>query len=342
MTDATFLFRQVAVQLEQESGGEFVIWGGAKTLDPMMWEGFVMSDTFRQDTALANAFVKACLQAYEDFYAGDPTELAEAYLAEERPEIAGLDPAETLVVGVPLGIAAGANVTLERAIEPNVNALFVAPVSALTPLFVYWFGLGLAPRIATVFVFCAPVIMLTCYRGARETPRTMAEVARVYGADGWQVFRSVVVPHSVPYIATAVRLGLGRAIKGTVLAELVISATGLGALLDDFSHVFDTASIIATLIFLLLLGVLIQVVAARIEVAVAPWRGSRAVRSARRLDPEGHAAGARPHPGQPADVDGRVRHPRPRRGDPAGRYGRRDDRQPGPGQGRRRGPIRPR
>ncbi len=180
-----------------------------------------------------------------------------------------------LVVGVPLGIAAGANVTLERAIEPYVNALFVAPVSALTPLFVYWFGLGLAPRIATVFVFCAPVIMLTCYRGARETPRTMAEVARVYGADGWQVFRSVVVPHSVPYIATAVRLGLGRAIKGTVLAELVIAATGLGALLDDFSHVFDTASIIATLIFLLLLGVLIQVVAARIEVAVAPWRGSR-------------------------------------------------------------------
>ena len=94
--DATFLFRQVAVQLEQETGGEFVIWGGgAKTLDPMMWEGFVMSDTFRQNTALANAFVEACLQAYEEFYAGDPTELAEAYMAEERPETAGLDPAET-------------------------------------------------------------------------------------------------------------------------------------------------------------------------------------------------------------------------------------------------------
>jgi ABC-type nitrate/sulfonate/bicarbonate transport system permease component len=188
----------------------------------------------------------------------------------------GAGAALALGVGVPLGIAAGANVTLERAVEPYVNALFVAPVSALTPLFVYWFGLGLPPRIATVFIFCAPVIMLTCYRGARETPRTLAEVARVYGANDRQVFRSVVVPHSVPYIATAARLGLGRAIKGTVLAELVISVTGLGALLDNFSHVFDTASIIATLIFLLLLGVLIQVVAARVEIAVAPWRGSRA------------------------------------------------------------------
>lgn len=94
--DATFLFRQVAVQLEEESGGEFVIWGGgAKTLDPMMWEGFVMSDAFRQNPDLAGAFVRACLQAYEEFYAGDPVELAESYLAEERPETAGLDPAET-------------------------------------------------------------------------------------------------------------------------------------------------------------------------------------------------------------------------------------------------------
>ena len=76
----------------------------------------------------------------------------------------------------------------------------------------------------------------------------------------------------MPYIVTAVRLGLGRAIKATVLAELVISATGLGALLDGFSHVFDTASLMATLIFLLLLGVLLQVLVERVEVAVAPWR----------------------------------------------------------------------
>lgn len=94
--EATFLFRQVAVALEEESGGEFVIWGGgAQTLEPMMWEGFVMSDAFRQNTELANAFVSAAVQSYREFYEGDPEELAAAYLAEERPETAGLDPAET-------------------------------------------------------------------------------------------------------------------------------------------------------------------------------------------------------------------------------------------------------
>jgi ABC-type nitrate/sulfonate/bicarbonate transport system substrate-binding protein len=94
--DATILFRQVAVNLASESDGQFVIWGGgAATLEPMMWEGFVMSDAFRQNKDLANAFIKAALQSYDQFYAGEPQSLADASLAEERPETAGLDPAET-------------------------------------------------------------------------------------------------------------------------------------------------------------------------------------------------------------------------------------------------------
>ena len=146
----------------------------------------------------------------------------------------------SFVVAVPLGILMGANRTVERAVGPYANALYVAPVSALTPLFVWWFGIGLEPRVATVFVFSAPVMSLTCYRGARETPRTFVEVARVYGASARQVFRQVVVPHTVPYTVTAARLGLGRAIKGTILAELVISITGIGELLSGYAHVFDT------------------------------------------------------------------------------------------------------
>jgi len=98
----------------------------------------------------------------------------------------------------------------------------------------------------------------------------------VYGARPYQVFRTVVVPHSVPYIVTAARLGLGRALKGTVLAELVISITGLGELLEGYAHVFDTASLMATLLFLLLFGVGLQAMLGRIEIAVAPWRGRRA------------------------------------------------------------------
>lgn len=177
-------------------------------------------------------------------------------------------------IGVPLGILMGANQNVEHIFGPYVNAFYVAPVSALTPLLVWWLGIGLEPRIATVFVFAAPVIVLTCYRGARETPSTFIEAARVFGASNAQVFRKATIPHAVPYIITASRLGLGRAIKGTVLAELVVSITGLGELIDGYAHVFDTASLMATVLFLLILGVVATALLARFETAITPWKHS--------------------------------------------------------------------
>lgn len=176
------------------------------------------------------------------------------------------------VIGVPLGVLMGANRNVEHIFGPYVNAFYVSPVSALTPLFVWFLGIGLEPRVATVFVFAAPVIILTCYRGARETPLTFVEAARVFGASNTQIFRKTIVPHSIPYIITASRLGLGRAIKGTVLAELVVSITGLGELIDGYAHVFDTASLMATVLFLLILGVLATYLVARLEVAITPWK----------------------------------------------------------------------
>jgi NitT/TauT family transport system permease protein len=175
-------------------------------------------------------------------------------------------------IGVPLGVLMGANRNIEHIFGPYVNAFYVSPVSALTPLFVWFLGIGLEPRVATVFVFAAPVIILTCYRGARETPLTFIEAARVFGASNNQIFRKTIVPHSIPYIITASRLGLGRAIKGTVLAELVVSITGLGELIDGYAHVFDTASLMATVLFLLILGVLATALVARLEVAITPWK----------------------------------------------------------------------
>jgi len=93
--DAAILFRAVGAQLEADTNGEFKIWGtGAPTLDPMMWEGFAMGDAFRENEELATAFVEAALESYARFYEGDPQAMAEEMLAEERPETAGLDPAE--------------------------------------------------------------------------------------------------------------------------------------------------------------------------------------------------------------------------------------------------------
>jgi NitT/TauT family transport system permease protein len=149
----------------------------------------------------------------------------------------------------------------------------VAPVSALTPLFIFWLGIDLAPRVATVFVFAVPQVIITCFRGARSTPRTHLEVARAFRARGRDIFTKVVIPHEIPYIVTALRLGLGQAIKGMVLAELIVSSTGLGLLLNTYAQLFDTAALIGVVIVLMLIGVLGTALVARLESAITPWRG---------------------------------------------------------------------
>jgi ABC-type nitrate/sulfonate/bicarbonate transport system permease component len=177
-----------------------------------------------------------------------------------------------LSIGIVLGVLMGVQRVVEQAVEPYVNGLYVAPVSALTPLLIFWFGIDLAPRVATVFIFTVPEIIITCYQGAKDTPRTFVEVARAFGASDRDIFWKVIIPHEVPYIITAMRLGIGRAIKGMVLAELVVSITGLGELVDFYSHNFRTAALLAVLFVLMLMGVGATALVRRFEIALAPWR----------------------------------------------------------------------
>ena len=177
-----------------------------------------------------------------------------------------------LALGIILGVLMGAQRVVEHAFDIYVNALYVAPLSALTPLLVFWFGIDLAPRVAAVFIFAVPEVIITCYQGAKNTPHTYVEVARAFGATDGDIFWKVIIPHEIPYIITAARLGLGRAIKGMVLAELVISSTGLGDLVNEYRANFETSALMAVLIALMLMGILGTEIIRRIEVAIVPWK----------------------------------------------------------------------
>lgn len=178
-----------------------------------------------------------------------------------------------LAVGIPLGVAMGVWRVAELALDPYVSALYIAPVSALAPLAVFWFGIGIPARAAVVFIFTAPEIIITCFQGAKDTSRTFIDVARSFGASKRQIFWKVVIPHEVPYVITALRLGLAGAIKGMVLADLLIATTGLGELLDYFKEYFQTANLLGVVLTLMGLSVLGTAIIGRVERAVAPWRG---------------------------------------------------------------------
>jgi NitT/TauT family transport system permease protein len=177
-----------------------------------------------------------------------------------------------VVIGIPLGVVLGARRTLGRAFDFYFSALYVMPFSAVAPLFVLWFGIDAGVRALFVFFFTLPQIVIICYQGARTTPDRLLEVAHAFRATDLQIFRKTIMPFEVPFIFTALRLGVGRAIQGMVVAELLISSTqGLGWLLEGFSGALDIAGVLAIVLFIMLLGVIANAVVQRLEDAVAPW-----------------------------------------------------------------------
>ena len=179
-----------------------------------------------------------------------------------------------LLAGViPLGIAMGVRSWLGRAVDPYLTALYVMPFSAIVPLLVLWFGIDEQVRIVFIFLFTLPQVAIVAYQGAKSTPRTLVEVARTYMANERQIFVKVLIPHEIPFIFTALRLGVGLAIQGMVVSELLIaSLTGIGYLLKIAGATLDLATVLAVVLFVMLLGVIAVAILQRIEDSVAPWR----------------------------------------------------------------------
>jgi ABC-type nitrate/sulfonate/bicarbonate transport system permease component len=178
-----------------------------------------------------------------------------------------------IVIGVPIGILLGVRRRLGSAFDFYFSALYVTPFSAVAPLFVLWFGIDAGARIIFIFFFTLPQIVIVCYQGARSTPDSLIEVARSYGGTGRDVFFKTILPYEIPFIFTALRLGVGRAVQGMVVAELLISAAqGLGFLITNYGAVLDISAVLAVVLFIMLIGIIASMLVQRVEDAIAPWR----------------------------------------------------------------------
>jgi NitT/TauT family transport system permease protein len=88
-------------------------------------------------------------------------------------------------------------------------------------------------------------IIINTASGVKETPPMLIDVARVYKFNRWQVVSKVAVPNAVPSIFAGLRIALGKALIGMVIAEMEISVTGLGGLVTNYGNAFKTAYLLA-------------------------------------------------------------------------------------------------
>jgi NitT/TauT family transport system permease protein len=177
-----------------------------------------------------------------------------------------------IIVGVPLGIWMGRSRTAEAALEPWVNALYVTPRVALIPLLLIWFGIGFEAQLVVIFLSSVFPLIVNSYAGVREISSNLVDTARSFCADERQLFFEVVLPASVPFIMTGLRLGIGQAVIGMIVAQMFLALSGLGKLLVNYGDFFKTDYVFAVVIVIGLLGVALTEGVKIVERRFAHWK----------------------------------------------------------------------
>ena len=176
------------------------------------------------------------------------------------------------VVGVPLGIVMGWFKRVNWALAPIMAAFYTTPRIALMPLFIIWLGLGFKSQLVLVFLSGVFNIALNMQTAMYSLDKDLNRTAIAYGANQWQLFFTVALPESVPYLMTALRLASGRAFAGVVGAEVFGGAKGVGYLIQYSGATFQTDVVFVCVIILAVFGVALDRILFRINRHFDKWR----------------------------------------------------------------------
>jgi NitT/TauT family transport system permease protein len=174
-----------------------------------------------------------------------------------------------LLIGVPLGIALGVALGTSQLLSgwllPYVMALYSLPRVALAPLFIVWFGIGLLSKITMVVTMVLFVIFYNVYQGVRDIEQDLLDVARSFRASRLQTLRWIVLPSLTPWLVTALRLSIGIALIGAVIAELIAASSGLGYYIKLSSNLLDVTGVFAGLAVITAVAIVLDQVLGHVE-----------------------------------------------------------------------------
>ena len=171
--------------------------------------------------------------------------LAKAYFSTLQPLIIGI--VLCGVLGIGFGIAMGLSRTIEWLSLPIFIILQAAPMAAIIPLITYVYGIGLTAKVLAVVVLAAPVMVMNSYKGIRNTDPSLIQMCRAFLGTRQQEVIKIIIPHAGALIFAGLRLGLAMGFIGIVIAELLITPTGIGDLITFHSSVADYPEMFAVI-----------------------------------------------------------------------------------------------
>jgi NitT/TauT family transport system permease protein len=189
-----------------------------------------------------------------------------AYLSTLQPLVIGV--VASAVLGVGLGVLMGLRPVAEWFAAPVFIVLQAAPVAALIPLVTFIYGIGLTSKALSVMLLALPVIVLNCYKAVRNVNPSLVDMCRSFQGTRAQQIAKVIIPEASPVIFAGLRLGIAAGFIGVVLAELLITPTGIGDLITYHRAVADYAEMYATIASIILFSAVTLAGLQRLETAL--------------------------------------------------------------------------
>lgn len=181
-----------------------------------------------------------------------------------------------IVVGLPLGVLIGRSRTLNAMFDPFITAFNATPRLVFLPLVLLWFGLGLWSKVVIVFIGALFPILINTYEGVRNSDKLLINVVRSFGAKEWDIARLVVIPNAMPYIVAGLRLAIGRAVLGVVVAEFFGSESGLGVMMVQAAGRYQVDVVFSGLIVFAAMTLAMTAAVQMLETRLTRWRPQRA------------------------------------------------------------------
>ncbi|RLV09770.1 ABC transporter permease [Streptomyces griseocarneus] len=181
--------------------------------------------------------------------------------------------------GVVLGIVLGRIRFLADVLGPYIKVLNALPRIVLAPVFLIWFGLGPASKVASAVVLVFFPVFFNAFQGAREVDRNLVANARVLGASHRQVTLQVVVPAATSWIFTSLHVSFGFALIGAIVGEYIGATKGIGLLVSTSQATFNSAGVYAAMVILAVVALLAEGLLTFAERRLFRWKADR---------PDGH------------------------------------------------------
>jgi ABC-type nitrate/sulfonate/bicarbonate transport system permease component len=175
------------------------------------------------------------------------------------------------VVGVLGGLLIGRFRNADSFFRLWISILMITPMAMVIPMIIMALGFGYTARTLVVFIFVLPMTLVNTKAGVRTIPNDLFDMCRCFGGSERQLWRKIILPAAAPAIFTGLRIGLGRAVTGMIISEWLLAAVGLGSLLLQFRGAFDSGSMYALVLVILVESLILIQILRLVEHRVIGW-----------------------------------------------------------------------